>query len=108
MEHDMPDEEQPTSEGDSYTVAAAMACRWLSAYFAQDDQAGDILRAMAADRRGLAMAFAALGEAFISTLQKLDADGAIEGGVQVHLDRLALNTGALADAVVTRYRGEAS
>lgn len=101
--------EQPISnEDDGYTVAAAMACRWLASYFAQDDVTGDILRVLAADPRSLAMAFAALGEAFISTLQRLDADGAIEGGVQLHLDRLALNTGALADAVIARHRGEAS
>jgi hypothetical protein len=95
-----------TGDGDTYTLAAAMACKWLAAYHAQDDQAGDILRALAVNPRGLALAFAALGEAFLSTLTRLDADGALEGGVQVHLDRLALNCGALADDVVARYGEE--
>jgi hypothetical protein len=54
-----------------------------------------------------ALAFAALGDVFINTLTRLDRDGAIEGGVQLWLDRLALNAGAAADDVVSRYRGGA-
>lgn len=91
---------------DTYTLAAAMACRWLSAYHARDDQAGEILHALTADPRGLALAFGALGEMFVQTLVKLDAGGALEGGVQVYLDRLALNMGAVGDDVIERYRGD--
>jgi hypothetical protein len=98
-------DEQVTPD-DSYTLGAAMATRWLAAYHAQDAQAGEMMRALTADPRGLAVAFGALGECFVSTLTKLDRDGALEGRVQVWLDRLALNFGAAADLVVTKYRGE--
>jgi hypothetical protein len=94
----------PTANDDSYTLAGAMACKWLAAYYAQDDQAGDILRALTVDPRGLALSFGALGELFVSTLSRLDADGVLEGGVQVWLDRAALSFGAAADDVVKRHR----
>ena len=91
---------------DSYAIAAAMAARWLSAYCAREPRAEAMLQALLAEPRALARAFGALGELFLNTLTKLDADGVIEGGVQVWLDRLALNTGAAADAVVARYRAD--
>jgi hypothetical protein len=92
---------------DSHTIASAMACKWLAAYHADDPNAGELLQALKADPRGLALAFGALADLFVSTLNKLDQDGAIEGGVQLWLDRLAMNLGAAADSVVSRYRGEA-
>lgn len=91
---------------DDYTLAASFATRWLASYNAQDDdQARAILTTL--DHRGLAMAFGALGEIFIQTLTKLESDGALQGGgVQQWLDRLAINTGAIADEVAAKYRTE--
>jgi hypothetical protein len=94
----------PDTDNEQYLLAGSMAAQWLAAYHAQDDQRVGILQALTADQRGLALAFGALGEMFLGILAKLDADGAIEGGVQVWLDRQALNFGAAADAVVAKYR----
>lgn len=102
-EKPMTDNPSPTDD-DSYALAAALATRWLAAYHAQDDQATAMLHALTADPRGLALAFGALGEMFVSTLTKLERDGALEGSTQVWLDRLALNHGAAADEVVAKYR----
>jgi hypothetical protein len=87
---------------DSYALAASMATRWLSAYCAQEDQADQMLAALTSEPRGLALAFGALGQIMLDLLEKLNKDGAIEGGVQLWLDRLALDTGAAADEVVTK------
>jgi hypothetical protein len=91
---------------ETYTLAASMACRWLAAYHAQDDQAGQMLYALRADPRGLALAFGALSDVFINTLKRLDRDGHLEGGTQLWLDRLAMNAGARADEVVARHQNE--
>jgi hypothetical protein len=96
----------PDNDHERQALSAALATKWLAAHHAEDEDAGPIMRALLADPRGLALAFGALGELVISVLTKLDADGAIEGGVQVYLDRLALNCGAAADAVVARHIGE--
>jgi|SRR5271163_313852 len=90
---------------DDGVLAASFAARWLASYHAQDDQARVILQTL--DHRGLAMMTGALGEIFIQTLAKLERDGALQGGgVQQWLDRLALNTGAAADAVAAKYRND--
>jgi hypothetical protein len=95
-------------DADSFKLAAGMVCRWLASHYAGDDNAGAILAALRADPRTLAMALGALGEAFIQSLEKAQRDGNLEGSVQVWLDRLALNSGAEADAVVKRHRGDAA
>ncbi len=86
-------------------IAASMACRWLAAHHAEEPAAAEMMATLRSEPRGFELVFGALADIFLSTLNKLDADGAIQGGVQVWLDRLALNTGAAADAVVTRYLG---
>ena len=75
----------PDSTDEGYTLSAAMAARWLSAYHAREDRAGAMLQALMADPRGLTRAFGALGDLFLNTLDKLDADGGLEGGVQLWL-----------------------
>lgn len=95
-------DEQPD---ESYVLASAMACQWLAEYHAMGTRANGMLEALVSDPRGLMQAFAALGDVFINTLTRLERDGALEGGVQLWLDRLALNTGAAADEVVARHRG---
>jgi hypothetical protein len=93
----------PNHDEDSYAIATAMASRWLAAYCAQAPDAGDMLEGLTADRRASALALGALAEMHVALLTKLDRDGAIEGGVQLFLDRQALNFGAAADAVVNKY-----
>jgi hypothetical protein len=46
-----------------------------------------------------------MAELYLATLQQLADLGALEGGVQVWVDRLALSTGAAADAVVAKHLG---
>jgi hypothetical protein len=94
-----------SAAGETYVIASAMAMAWLAAFYAEDAQAGQMLDALRSDSRGFALAFAALGDQFVNVLTRLERDGALEGGVQVWLDRLALNAGAAADEVVSRYRG---
>jgi len=57
------------------------------------------------DHRGLAMMTGAMAEIFVQSLAKLERDGALQGGgVQQWLDRMAINTGAAADAVAAKYQ----
>jgi len=90
---------------DRYTVAAAMASRWLAAYGAQEGAAAGLLAALTCDAATSALTLGALAEIHLSVLAKLDATGAIDG-VQPHLDSLALEFGAAADEVVARYRAD--
>jgi len=90
---------------ESYTVAAAMASRWLAAYGAQEEGAAGLLAALTCDPQTFALTLGALAEIHLSLLAKLDATGAIDG-VQPWLDNLALEFGAAADEVVARHRGD--
>ena len=46
------------------------------------------------------------GRAYLATVQQLADLGALEGGVQVWVDRLALSAGAAANAVVAEHLGK--
>jgi hypothetical protein len=95
----------PGPENDQYLLAGAIAARWLAAHHAEDASASEMFHRLQSDQRGFGLAFGSLAEMFLGVLEKLDRDGAIEGGVQLWLDRQALNFGAAADGVVERYRG---
>jgi hypothetical protein len=89
---------------ESYALAAALACQWLASYNAEDGQAAQMLGALRADPRGLELAFGALSDVFLNTLNRLDSDGALPGGTQLWIDRLAMNVGAAADEVIARHQ----
>ena len=91
---------------ESYVLAGATYARWLAAYRAQEADAEWMLRALTADPRSFGWTLGAAAEMYCGLLEKLDRDGAIEGGLQLFLDRQALNYGAAADAVVAKHRGE--
>jgi hypothetical protein len=95
----------PDTNSESYVLAAAMYARWLAAYTAEDPDAERMLAALTSDARSYALALGTSAEILIGLLEKLDADGVVEGGVQTWLDRQALSFGAAADVVVERYRG---
>jgi hypothetical protein len=92
---------------DSYTLAGALVARCL-AHFAAQDAEGSLaaFQAMTADPRGFELCFGALSEAYLQLLGQLDDAGALEGGMQVWLDRAAMSFGAAADSVIGRYRGD--
>jgi hypothetical protein len=95
----------PADGDESYTIAAATAARWVSAYAAQEDRAPAMLGALIADPRGLALAFAALGQILLDLLTRLEADGALGCSRQCWVDRLSMRLGAAADRVIARHRG---
>jgi len=101
----MKQEKTPDDLRDRYTVAAAMASRWLAAYGAQEEGAAGLLAALTCDTGTFALTLGALAEIHLGVLTKLDADGVIDG-VQPWLDSVALTLGAAADEVVARHRGD--
>jgi len=101
----MKHEKAPDDLRDRYSVAAAMASRWLAAYGAQEEGAAGLLAALTCDPQTSALTLGALAEIHLSLLAKLDATGAIDG-VQPWLDRQALEFGAAADEVVARHRAD--
>jgi hypothetical protein len=95
----------PGTNSDSYILAAAMYTRWLAAHKAEDPDAGRMLAKLTEDSRSHGLTLGAAAEIMIGVLDKLAADGALQGGTQVFLDRQAMTYGAAADAVVLRHRG---